>query len=73
MVPDFAARFRNTEAAAKMLEMFPKEETQATALFVRMPDTVLVAGHAAHCMCIDCRNEWERQAALPPPPPDTQP
>ena len=61
-VPDNSARFRNVEAAAKMLSMFPDESSQFHAqLIVKLPSRVLVPGHDEACTCQECVARWEAQ------------
>ena len=64
-VPDNSARFRNVEAASKMLGMFPDEPTGPTAqLIVRIPDVTHAPGHGPTCSCQECGEQWERENAL---------
>jgi hypothetical protein len=74
-VPDHSARFRNVEAAGKMLGMFPKEETNMqAALLVRLPGVELTPNHGKSCSCSECADNWSKMAlstpANPPQLPD---
>jgi len=65
-VPDGNVQFRATEATAKILGLFPKEDTAAVAqLFVRLPDAVLTKGHPQTCTCAECCSAWESITVSP--------
>ena len=64
--PDNTVQFRATEATAKILGLFPKEDTAAVAqLFVRLPDAVLTKGHPQTCTCAECCSAWEAITVSP--------
>jgi hypothetical protein len=66
-VPDHSAWFRNVEAAGKMLEMFPKEETnQQAALLIRLPDVELTPNHGKSCTRRECAGNWSKMALSTP-------
>jgi hypothetical protein len=59
-IPDVNIQAKTVEMAGKMLEMFPREDTNlSTQLFIRIPEVSLSPGHPPTCLCAECRKTWE--------------